>query len=58
MAAWIGGLSFSLVVGALADSVGYGPLFACLGAFDLIGAALLVLLIRGQSKRDRALAGT
>jgi MFS transporter, ACS family, hexuronate transporter len=57
MAAWIGGLSFSLVVGALADTVGYGPLFACLGAFDLIGAALLVLLIRGQSKRERTLAG-
>lgn len=56
MAAWIGGLSFSLVVGALADTVGYGPLFACLGAFDLIGATLLVVLIRGQSKRERELA--
>ena len=54
MAAWIGGLGFSLVVGALADTVGYGPLFACLGAFDLIGAALLVLLIRGQTKQERA----
>ncbi|SAK66320.1 major facilitator transporter [Caballeronia temeraria] len=47
MAAWIGGLGFSLVVGALADSVGYTPLFAALGAFDLIGAALLVVLMRG-----------
>ncbi|MGF6602809.1 ACS family hexuronate transporter-like MFS transporter [Paraburkholderia sp. GAS448] len=56
MAAWIGGLSFSLVVGALADTVGYGPLFACLAAFDLIGATLLVVLIRGQSKQERALA--
>lgn len=55
MAAWIGGLGFSLMVGALADTVGYGPLFACLGAFDLIGAALLVWLIRGQSRRERAL---
>ncbi|MFL9875572.1 MFS transporter [Paraburkholderia megapolitana] len=54
MAAWIGGLGFSLVVGALADTVGYGPLFACLGAFDLIGATLLVLLIRGQTKQERA----
>ncbi|MCX4164849.1 MULTISPECIES: MFS transporter [Paraburkholderia] len=53
MAAWIGGLGFSLVVGALADTVGYGPLFACLGAFDLIGATLLVLLIRGQTKQER-----
>ena len=56
MAAWIGGLSFSLMVGALADKVGYGPLFASLGAFDLIGAALLVWLIRGQSRGDYGLA--
>jgi len=55
MAAWTGGLSFSLVVGALADKIGYGPLFACLAAFDLIGAALLIVLIRGQSKQERAL---
>ncbi|TKC82943.1 MFS transporter [Trinickia terrae] len=56
MAAWIGGLGFSLMVGALADTVGYGPLFACLGAFDLIGAALLIWLIRGQTRQERALA--
>ncbi|MCP3018736.1 MFS transporter [Cupriavidus basilensis] len=54
MAAWIGGLSFSLMVGALADTVGYGPLFALLGTFDLIGAALLIFLIRGQSQEERA----
>jgi MFS transporter, ACS family, hexuronate transporter len=54
MAAWIGGLGFSLVVGALADKVGYGPLFACLGAFDLIGATLLVILIRGQTRDERS----
>jgi MFS transporter, ACS family, hexuronate transporter len=47
MAAWIGGLSFSLVVGALADKIGYTPLFGALGAFDLIGAVLLVILMRG-----------
>jgi MFS transporter, ACS family, hexuronate transporter len=47
MAAWIGGLGFSLIVGALADTVGYGPLFIALGAFDLIGAFLLVVLMRG-----------
>ena len=47
MAAWIGGLGFSLVVGALADSIGYSPLFVALGAFDLIGAVLLVILMRG-----------
>ena len=52
--AWIGGLGFSLMVGALADTVGYGPLFGLLGAFDLIGATLLILLIRGQSQEERA----
>jgi MFS transporter, ACS family, hexuronate transporter len=36
--------------------VGYGPLFACLAAFDLIGAALLVWLIRGQARNDFTLA--
>lgn len=46
MAAWTGGLGFSLIVGALADKIGYGPLFGALGAFDLIGATLLVLLMR------------
>lgn len=56
MAAWTGGLGFSLVVGALADRVGFGPLFACLGAFDLIGAVLLILLIRGQTRQERALS--
>lgn len=58
MAAWIGGLGFSLVVGALADRVGYGPLFACLGAFDIIGATLLAVLIRGQSREERATAAS
>ena len=52
MAAWIAGLGFSLLVGALADSIGYGPLFALLGVFDLIGAAVLVICLRGQIGSD------
>ncbi|KAF1027237.1 MAG: Hexuronate transporter [Burkholderia plantarii] len=58
MAAWIGGLGFSLIVGALADRVGFTPLFACLGIFDIIGATLLAWLIRGQSREERALAAS
>ena len=54
MASWTGGLSFSLLVGALAERVGYGPLFGCLGAFDLLGAAVLIGLIRPQWRGDRA----
>jgi ACS family hexuronate transporter-like MFS transporter len=46
MASWTGGLLFSLLVGALAERVGYGPLFGCLGGFDLLGAAVLIALIR------------
>lgn len=45
-AAWIGGLSFSLIIGALADTIGYNPLFVCLAVFDFIGAAILWTLLR------------
>lgn len=45
-AAWIGGLSFSLIIGALADTIGYPPLFVCLAVFDLIGTAVLWTLLR------------
>jgi ACS family hexuronate transporter-like MFS transporter len=51
MAAWIGGLGFSLLVGQLADTIGYSPLFGLLGIFDLIGALCLIVLIRGPSLR-------
>lgn len=43
---WIGGLLFSLLIGQLADKVGFGPLFGALGVFDLIGAAVLILAIK------------
>lgn len=45
-AAWTGGLLFSLVVGALAKSIGYEPLFVCLVFFDLAGAAILFGMLR------------
>jgi ACS family hexuronate transporter-like MFS transporter len=45
-AAWTGGLLFSLVVGALATTIGYGPLFASLAVFDLIGAVIVIALVR------------
>ena len=46
-----GGLSFSLVIGQLVDRIGYTPVFASLSVFDLIGATLLIILMRGV-KRD------
>jgi MFS transporter, ACS family, hexuronate transporter len=56
MAAWTGGLGFSLLVGALADTLGYGPLFALLGVFDLVGAAALIVLIGGERPAERLAA--
>ena len=46
MAGWTGGLLFSLAIGQLADRIGYAPLFACLGLFDLIGTAWLIAMRR------------
>ena len=48
MFGWIGGLSFSLTVGLLADRVGYAPLFSLLGLFDVSAAVILFLLLRPQ----------
>lgn len=44
-AGWLGGLLFSLLIGQLADTVGYAPLFACLSVFDLLGALVLILMM-------------
>jgi len=46
MASWTGGLLFSLLVGALAERMGYAPLFGCLTIFDLLGTTILVTLLR------------
>ncbi len=45
-AGWIGGLLFSLLIGQLADTVGFGPLFGALGVFDIVGALILIFAIR------------
>ena len=54
-AAWTGGLTFSLIVGALANTVGYGPLFACLSLFDIVGA-IMVIVTGGRSQSQQATA--
>lgn len=46
MAAWTASTLFALVVGALADTLGFSPLFAVLAAFDVIGAIILWVLLR------------
>jgi len=44
--AWIGQLSFTLVMGALVAIIGYGPFFVGLSIFDIIGAIVLWVLIK------------
>ncbi len=39
-------LIFSLLIGGLVSTVGYGPFFACLGLFDVAGAIILWTLVR------------
>jgi ACS family hexuronate transporter-like MFS transporter len=46
MAANLGVLIFTLVLGSMVDQVGYQPFFILLGVVDLLGAALLWTLIR------------
>lgn len=45
-AGWIGGLLFSLLIGQLADRIGYAPLFGMLSVFDILGAAVLIVGLR------------
>ena len=42
----LGGMLFTMVVGIVAMRVGYAPLFIAIGLFDLVGAALLWMLVR------------
>ncbi|UQY43197.1 MFS transporter [Erwinia sp. PK3-005] len=51
--AWIASFLFSLLIGAVSDTVGFGPLFVAMGFFDLIGALFLIALLaeRGAKKR-------
>lgn len=48
MISWMGGLSFSLLIGQLAESVGYTHLFVALGMFDVVGATILIVLYYGH----------
>ena len=52
-AAWTGGLAFSLVVGALAHSVGFSALFACLSVFDILAAIVAIALLRDFTEHKR-----
>ncbi len=53
MAGYLGGMIFSLIIGQLANTIGYEPLFACLSVFDLTAFAIIALML-GQRGKDAA----
>ncbi|MFB2863395.1 MFS transporter [Aeromonas sp. MdU4] len=53
-AAWIGQLSFTLVLGALVAIIGYGPFFISLSIFDVIGAVVLWVLLKEPASQTVA----
>jgi ACS family hexuronate transporter-like MFS transporter len=58
MAGYLGGMTFSLVIGQLASTIGYEPLFVCLSVFD-IAAFLIVAVVLGEwGRRSTAVSHT
>ncbi len=51
MAGYFGGTIFSLVIGQLASTIGFEPLFACLSVFD-ITAFVIVWLVLGERRQQ------
>ncbi len=45
MAGYLGGTIFSLIIGQLATTIGYEPLFVCLSVFDLLAFAIIALML-------------
>ncbi|CAO3432258.1 MFS transporter [Azospirillum doebereinerae] len=45
MAGYLGGMIFSLIIGQLASTIGYEPLFACLTVFDLTAFAVVAVML-------------
>ena len=52
MAAWMASTMFALVVGALADTIGFSPLFAVLAIFDLLGALVIWTVLQNKQADD------
>lgn len=49
MAGYLGATIFSLIVGVVANKIGYDPLFICLSLFDVVGAIVVCMLINSSS---------
>lgn len=52
MAAWTASTLFALVVGALADTIGFSPLFAALAVFDLLGALVIWTVLQNRTAEE------
>lgn len=53
MFGYLGATVFSLMVGAMASTIGYNPLFVCLMLFDVIGAVVAWRLISNHHKDNQ-----
>ncbi|MDR6773814.1 MFS transporter [Azospirillum sp. BE72] len=51
MAGYMGGMIFSLIIGQLATTIGYEPLFACLTVFDLTAFVIIALVLGERGKK-------
>lgn len=49
MAAWTASTLFALVVGALADTIGFSPLFAALAVFDVLAVVVIWTVLKNHS---------
>ena len=48
MAAWTASTMFALVVGALADTMGFSPLFAALAVFDVLAVVVIWTVLKNR----------
>jgi len=52
MAAWTASTLFALVVGALADTLGFSQLFAALSVFDILGAIVIWTVLQNRTAAE------
>ncbi|CFQ57454.1 MFS transporter [Yersinia aleksiciae] len=55
MAAWTASTMFALVVGALADTMGFSPLFAALAVFDVLAVVVIWTVLQNRPAVEPAI---
>lgn len=51
MCGYLGGMIFTLIVGSLADAIGFEPLFFCLFLFDILAVLMLWALVGERGRK-------